>query len=555
MSNLSRRKFLGAGLGTCAGVGAALSLSGCAGNYASGVVTERRDTVNILSKDTQLVRNFNVFSPSNHAGPANGLIFEQLVRLDTFDGAKIKPWLASGWEFSGDGRELTFTVRDGLTFSDGHPLTADDFHFSMRLPLKYPELNSSGAGYTGVTKINDRQVKLTFEQPSFQNLINCTEITIVPKHLWEKHDPRTWTTPEPVGTGPSTLAGFSSQQFLFQSRKNYWAGALPMPYVRFPTASEDSAKLLMVDGQLDLSTIAWPGGEKHYVERDRSTYYYAPRPNGGCEGIVFNLTKAPWNDVHVRRALSMAIDRGVVSRVLADGQQPMTVTNLDDDIYRDWLVKKYIGKVQPLDVAGAKRELKAGGWSVEGGKLVKNGKSYAVNFRFITDYPAWHIETAVVADQWQHNLGLKVNLIAQPGATYNGKVNAGDFDVAYWFCGNANGVYQAYYSLLDPSLKVPIGKVAVGNPGRWDDPKTKKLMAIMRGTDDQAVLHEAGAQMQKIVVEQVPFIPVLSGGIWNAINKTYWKDWPIQDGAPLKVADSTADLVLMLQKLRKADRA
>lgn len=548
MRQLSRRNFLTAG----AAVGAAATLGGCGRSYASGIVTDRRDTVNILSKDTQLVRNFNVFSPSNHAGPSGGLIFEQAVRLDTFDGAKVKPWLASSWEFGDGGRELTFTIRDNITFSDGAPLTADDFLFSVQLPLKHEELTPTGAGFTAVEKVSDRQVKLIFEEPSYQNLFNCTNIKIVPKHLWEGHDPVTWTTPEPVGTGPCTLAGFSSQQYLFERRKGYWAGELPMRYVRYPTASEDSAKLLMMDDQLDLSTIAWPGGQKHYVEVDPSKYFYQPKPSGGCEGIVFNHTKLPWSDVHVRRALSMAIDRQVVSDVLADGQQPMPITNLDDNIYREWLVPEYAGQVQKLDVAGAKRELEKGGWTVEGGQLVKDGKSYPVNFRFITDYPAWHIETAVVADQWQRYLGLKVNLIAQPGATYNGKINSGDFDVAYWFCGNANGVYQSYFSLIDPSLAVPVGKVASGNPGRWKDPETKKLMAKMRGTDDDAELRSAARRLQKIVVEQLPFLPVLSGGIWNATNLTYWKGWPTEADSPLKYADSTPDLVLMLQNLKRA---
>jgi peptide/nickel transport system substrate-binding protein len=303
---------------------------------------------------------------------------------------------------------------------------------------------------------------------------------------------------------------------------------------------------------LDLSTIAWPGGQKHYVDRDRAKYFYNPKPSGGCEGIMFNHTKAPWNDVHVRRALSMAIDRSVVSSVLADGQLPMPVTNLDDKIYHDWLLPEYRGKVQQLDVAGARRELARGGWKVEQGQLVKDGKRYPINFRFVTDYPAWHIETAVIADQWQRYLGLNVHLIAQPGATFNAQVNSGNFDVAYWFCGNGNGVYQSYYTLLDPSLYVPIGKVAVGDPGRWKDPETKRLMAQMRGTEDQATLLSAGHQLQKIVVEQVPFIPVLSGGIWNAINQTYWKDWPTAADSKLKVADSSPDLVIMLQHMKRA---
>lgn len=548
MDAFSRRNLLRLG----GGAAAATALGGCGRGSASGVATDRHDTVSILSKDVQAVRNFNTFSPSNHAGPSAGLIYEQIVRLDTFDGAAIKPWLASAWEFGNGGKALTFTVRDNVSFSDGHPLTADDFFYSMQLPLKHADLTPSGANYTGVEKVAPNKVTLTFDQPAYQNLANCTNIKIVPQHLWDNHDPVKWTAPDPIGTGPCVLAGFSSQQFLFRRRPDYWGGALPMKYVRYPSASEDSAKLLMIDGQLDLSTIAWPGGQQHFVGRDPSKYFYHPKPSGGCEGIMFNHTKAPWDDVHVRRALSMAIDRNVVSKVLADWQEPMPVTNLDDTIYHEWVLPEYRGKVQQLDVAGARRELAKGGWKVEHGNLVNGGQRYPVNFRFITDYPAWHIETAVIADQWQRYLGLNVHLIAQPAATFNSQVNSGDFEVAYWFCGNGNGVYQSYYTLLDPSLYVPLGKVAAGDPGRWKDAETKRLLALMRGTDDKATLMSAGHKLQRIVVEQVPFIPVLSGGIWNAINMTHWKGWPIGDSSPLKVADSSPDLVIMLQHMTRA---
>ncbi len=547
MDAFSRRNFLRLG-GSAAAVTA---LAGC-GRESGGVTTPRRDTVSILSKDVQAVRNFNIFSPANHAGPSAGLIFEQIVRLDTFDGASIKPWLASAWEFSEGGKALTFTVRPGVRFSDGHPLTADDFLYSMQLPLKHSELTPSGVNYTGVQKVGPDKVMLTFDAPAYQNLANCVNIKIIPKHQWEKHDPVKWTCPDPIGTGPCVLGEFSEQQYVFTRRPGYWSGTLPMKYVKYPTATEDSAKLLMVDGQLDLSTIAWPGGQKHYVDRDPAKYFYNPKPSGGCEGIMFNHTKAPWNDVHVRRALSMAIDRSVVSSVLADGQLPMPITNLDDKIYHDWLLPEYRGKVQQLDVAGARRELAQGGWKIEQGQLVKDGKRYPVVFRFITDYPAWHIETAVIADQWQRYLGLNVHLIAQPAATFNSQVNSGNFDVAYWFCGNGNGVYQSYYTLLDPSLYVPIGKVAAGDPGRWKDPETKRLLAQMRGTEDHATLLSAGHKLQRIVVEQVPFIPVLSGGIWNAINQSYWKGWPIAASSKLKVADSSPDLVIMLQHMKRA---
>ncbi|HVX46473.1 MAG TPA: ABC transporter substrate-binding protein [Mycobacteriales bacterium] len=524
--------------------------SGC-GSGTSGSTGPRRDTVAILNKDVQAVRNFNVFSATAHSYPAEGLVFEAIARIDTFHGAAVKPWLASGWEFSEGGKALTFTVRKGIRFADGHPLTADDFLYSMQQPLKHTELKQSGLNYQKVEKVSEDQVRCYFDAPAYQDLPNCVNIKVVPAHVWSQHDPVTWTCPDPMGTGPCLLESFSTQQAVMRRRRSgYWGGRIAPEYVKYKSATEDSAKLLMIAGELDLSTIAWPGGQEHYVDRDPSRFIYNPAPSGGSEGVRFNLTKPPWNDVHVRRALSMTIDRKAVSTVLNDGQPPMPITNLDTNIYRDWLLPEYAGKIQELDVAGARRELEAGGWSVEGGRLVKDGKHYPILFKFITDYPAWHIEAAVVADQWSKHLGLNVHQIAQPAATLNNQVNSGDFEISYAFLGSGNGIYTAYRD-LDPALAAPIGKVASANAGRWKDPKTKRILARMRATDDHATLLECGHQLQRIVVEQVPYIPVLGGGIWNAINTTYWQDWPNDKNSPMKVADSTPDLVLGLQQLKR----
>lgn len=547
---MSRRNFLRAA-GTAA---VAVELGGCARSGSTSDI-RRSDTFSVLNKDVQAVRNYNAFSPSNHATPSFGLVYEQLVRLDALHGARIRPWLASGWEFSDGGRTLTFTARRGVTFSDGTPMTADDIFYTLQLPLKHAELTASGVDYTGVHMAGPDKVALTFDEPSYQNLVECVNVRVIPRHIWQHQDPVKWTNPNPVGTGPAVLESFSSQQSTFRRRKGYWGGDLPMEYVRYPCATEDAAKLMLIDGELDLATIAWPGATQHYVPRDPRKYRYNPPPAGGSEGVAFNLTTPPWNDVRVRRAMSLAIDRKVVSRVMNDGQLPMYVTNLDDRIYRDWIAPEYRGKVQQLDVAGARHELQQAGWSVQNGRLVKDGRAHRVSMRFCNDYPAWHIESAVLVDQWRKHLGLDVELIAQPGATFFNQVNAGHFDIALWFCGNGTSMYQSYHSIMDPALSVPAGKVATGNPGRWNDLATKKLLAGMRQTDHEPTLQKLGHQLQKIVVEQVPFVPNVSGNMWCVINQSYWTDWPDDRTSKMVAADSGPDLVLMLQQLKRVNQA
>lgn len=548
MTTLSRRDALRAGGLLAASVG----LSGC-GSGTAGGDAPRKDTLCVLNKDVQAVRNYNLFSPSNHAGPVNGLVYEQLVRQNALDGGKVEPWLASGWEFSDGGKTLTFELRRDVRFSDGRPMTADDVFYTLELPLKHDELNASGVGYTSVRKVGPHQVELRFDAPAYQNLPYCVNVRVMPQHIWASQDATKWTNPDPVGTGPYVLESFSTQQTTLRRRNGYWGGRMVPEYVKFLSASEDAAKLLVVAGDLDYATIAWPGGEEHFADRDPDKYIYDPPPAGGSEGVMFNHTKAPWNDVHVRRALSMGMDRRAIADLMNDGQEPMPISDLDGRIYRDWVLPEYADKVQQLDVAGALRELEDGGWTIESGRFVKDGQSYRVSMRFNNDYPAWQIEAAAIVDQWSRHLKLDVQLIAQPGATFSNQVNSGDFDVALWFCGNANGVYISYGGLIDPSRIVPKGEVATANPGRWDDPQTRRLFERMRGTDDHKILLSCAHQLQRIVVEQVPFAPVVNGCIWFAGNRTYWKNWPDNRTSKMRAADSTPDMVMMLRQLQKAE--
>jgi peptide/nickel transport system substrate-binding protein len=115
----------------------------------------------------------------------------------------------------------------------------------------------------------------------------------------------------------------------------------------------------------------------------------------------------------------------------------------------------------------------------------------------------------------------------QPSAGYYDKQNLGQFDLAAASTGGS-GVYGVY-RFLSSSFKVPVGKSATLNQGRWSDPQTDTIIAAMQRTDDVDQLKTLGRQLQKIVVDKVPFSPIYNNFYFVDINATRWTGWPRPD--------------------------
>ncbi|OIV35890.1 hypothetical protein BIV57_19450 [Mangrovactinospora gilvigrisea] len=546
-----RRSILRAGGALSLGALAPPVLAACGGPASATV--PRSDTVSVLNKDTAIVRNFNPYSPSNHTGPMGRYIYEPPLWIPRLDPAKPQPWLASAFSWSRGGRELTLTLRKGVRFNDGSPLTLDDFVHSLDIPLKKPEFNTAGVTYTDVRATGPDTVVLTFDKPAYQDLYALGQLSVVSKRQLAGHDLATWNNPDPVGTGPGRIAAFTTNQVRIRLRRGYWGGdAFPTRNLKFPSASEDTAKLLLLDGDLDFASIAWPSGQTNFVDRDPAQNLYSPLPSGTIAMIAFNHTKAPWNDIHVRRALSMAIDRSAVSRTVASGQDPANLAGLAPEVYGSWLLPEY-RRSQPLDVAGARRELAAGGWQIKGGNLVKDGRTHTVSMTSIADWPAYRIMSAATADQLRRHLGLNVNLQLQVGATFDSHYNSGTFDIQYRLYSSGT-LYQFYNTLLDGQGMLPVGKIAASNQMRWKNADTDRLLAAMRVTDDPKLIASYAASLQKIFVEQLPVVPVLWECIWAVATRRYWTGWPTNRGIRHYFGFDAAapEAILALKGLRRS---
>lgn len=297
------------------------------------------------------------------------------------------------------------------------------------------------------------------------------------------------------------------------------------------------------------------GADKDFVARDPKTNVYAVYATGGSTALYFNNAVAPYNNVHVRRALSAAVDARKMLSLNDTGQAPANITGLDEQAYGDVIAREYRGKVNRQDIALAKRELKAGGYTVRKGELVKGGKSYPLELKIIQEYANWQAYARGFADQAKQALGLNVKVLPVQSSSFDPEVNEGDYGMAFNYAGSGTGVFNSYSAMLDSSYAQPIGKNSnFDNTERWKDPQTDRLLHRLSETDDPARIKEISAELEKIVADQVPLRPLFQSVWFLDINTSRWKGWPkpgVDNYVPHFI--NGPDFTLTLQHLKPAE--
>ncbi|WP_460395680.1 ABC transporter substrate-binding protein [Actinophytocola sediminis] len=488
------------------------------------------DTLVIAKTDagTTYPRNFNVVGPATQKTPGASLIYEPLVRTDYSDGATTKPWLAEKWAFADGGATLNFTLRQGVTFSDGKPLTVDDVLFSLSLPIEQPQFNIAGVTYESVAKVDDRTVAVHFAQPAYSELNQFAnpQLPVVPKHIWAAQDLNTWTNPDPVGTGPVTLATFSAQQVTLATRADYWGGAPKMKTVKIIPTSQDAVKAQLLRGEVDWAATSWPGADKEYVAVDPEHHQYQQYATGRAYALVFNAARAPFDDPDLRRALSLAIPRTDIVATLNRPGTEAGPTGLAEQVYGDWLKSDYRGTDPAVDLTGARKALADGGFTVQDGALVKDGRSFTPTLSFNQDY-GWGAYADIIVSSWQQTFGLTVKTVGVPSVNLYEQQQLGEFDLTVAEIGGP-GVF-ATYAGFNSVYRKPLGQKAPANFGRFDNGDLDAAIQAMASTDDQAKLKDLAQDAQTVVVEQVPFAPIYNSYWFININSTRWGGWPAPD--------------------------
>ncbi|OIV39497.1 hypothetical protein BIV57_01320 [Mangrovactinospora gilvigrisea] len=512
----------------------AATLAACSTSRgSSGSDASNIDTLNMTasSATSTFVRNWNGFSPATDKAPGTSFFYEPLIRIDTMHAKTPEGWLAKSFAWSNAGKTLTFHLRPGVTWSDGKPFTSADVRYTFELPTKTPGLAVVPIGYRSLATPDAHTVVIDFAKPAYQKLATFSTLNIYPQHIWAHHNPKSWTNPDPVGTGPATVSGFSPQQIALTMRKNYWGG--PGKGVKKVDikafATPETAKAMVLNNQLDWTSINWQSAKKYFTSKDPAHNHYWVYPTGGDSGLDYNTGKAPLDDVHVRRALSYAADPQKLLPLAPTGQGVANVTGYSAAVYGSLIAPAYRNQKVTADLSKAKAELAKASYKLNSsGVFTKGGKAYPLTIKSVAEYTNWPVWADGLAEQWKEDLGLKVSAVRVPLAQMTPQLSKGDYDIAWDWQVNGSSAWASAFGVLHSANTAPEGKPALTDYTRWNNPTTDRLLNAWQNTNpaDLAAQQKYAYQLQKITVDNMPFRPLVDNGSFVVASSKNWTGWP-----------------------------
>ena len=508
------------------------------------------------------IRNFNPLMPEGSTArwPTQAGIYEPMIVYNTAKG-EILPWLATEYAYSEDSKTLTFTTREGVNWSDGTPFTANDVAFTFNLLLENEGLTGSGAVraalafVTDVQAPDDKTVVFTFSQAFTPGLYDIGEQTIVPEHLWKDvTDPVTFTNENPVGTGPFTdVKVFEAQYWELHKNPSYWQEG--KPYVqgfRFPAySSNDAANLATVNGENDWAANFIPDVQKTYISKDEENNHYWFPPFGADVHLYTNTTKAPFDNVDVRKAISMALDREkMVSIAMYDYTHPADATGLSD-AYERWKNQAAVdaGKAWvSLDVDAANALLDAAGLTREGDgtRMLEDETPMKYDLNVVSGWSDWVSACQIMAENLKE-IGIEASVKTYEVAAWQERVQKGEFDLSIGWSSGGPTPFNYYRGQMSSKTAEPVGTVGNENWHRFASEEADTLLdqfATASEFDEQKAIAD---QLQMLYAENAPAIPLFPGPQWGEFNTKRFTDFPSEENpyAILSTYENPDRLIVM----------
>jgi peptide/nickel transport system substrate-binding protein len=498
----------------------------------SATTNTNRALVMESSPETSIVDDFNPYATtqSPYGMGATGLIYEPLVEFNLASTTVQYPWLATSYSWSNGGKAITFTIRQGVKWNNGTPMTAADVAFTFSLMKSNAAINLGGLDITSVTSSGDT-VTVNFPTAQYTNLENIAGVGIVPKAIWSKAgNPATFTDPKPVGTGPYELGTFTPQGFTLVKNPYYWQPSkIKVAKVYFPGYTSNTGALsALFSGQIDWTGNYIPGLQKNFVDTDPAHHHYYEASNGD-ESFEPNLTKWPLSDLAVRKAISLAVDRTVLGEEGEAGlENPvLNATGLTLPAFQAWSAPVANMTISAQsNVAAAEAVLKAAGYTKgSNGFFEKNGKTVAFTIISPSAYTDM-AEVDSIAAQELRAAGIDASFQGLSVNAWNADVASGNFQMTEHWSNGGISPYAEYNGWLNSALAS--GSSATGDFERLKVPALDADLNALAGANTVSEQAQLLVPLEKYVAANLPIIPLETAAEWFEYNSQHFVGWPTQ---------------------------
>ena len=445
-------------------------------------------------------------STSMPVGQTASKIYDGLLEYN-FD-LSPRPCLAESWNVSPDGLTITFNIRKGVKFHDGHPMTSEDVRYSiMEVLIKYHARGGKFKIIESIQTPDDHTVliKLKSSSPALMMAFSGYESPIIPKHLFAGKDIKNHPLAnKPIGTGPFKFVEWKRGQYMrFDRNQDYWSPGQPyfdrIVVQTIPDSATRSAVLEKGDFQLagfgavpnnDAKRL---GALPNLIVTTKGYENFSP-----ISELDFNTKVKPFNNKKVRQAVAFCIDRKFVIENIWFDFGKIATGPINSNFEAAGL---YTSKVKNYDVSNrievANRLLDEAGYP---------RKSDGYRFEITHDITPYGSEWQSFGEytvQQLDKIGIKARLRVEDVATWLKRIYTNyDFTLSSnWlntFADPVLGVHRLYHSnAIKPGT-------VFKNASRWSSPLTDKLMDMASVEPDQEERGALYQAFQKILVEEVP---------------------------------------------------
>jgi peptide/nickel transport system substrate-binding protein len=519
--------------------------------------------------------------PTTFNYPLNDSLFSRFVYQYLFEGLvgtngvtqEIQPALAESWKISDDKLRLEFTLREGLKWSDGAPLTADDVMFSFQEVYLNPKIATDTkdilrVGEKGdlptIRQLDDRRIEFGVSEPFAPFLRNVGGQPILPAHILRdstrQQDNKgnlkylsTWGTDTDarkiIANGPYIMDSYTpGQRVIFRRNPNYWrkdTANLPQPYVdRIVTqivGSEDGQLLNFRSGDLDSLAINPEAFQLMKQEEGRGKYtIYNGGPDQGSRFLTFNLNKAKndkgqpfvdpvhsqwFNNLAFRQAVAYGIDRDRMKTSIYQGIGDLQNSPLESS-NPFYLAPENGGKAYNYDPERSKTLLKEAGFKYGSKGELLDGAGNRVQFvLLVKSEEKARVSVAAQIQQDLAQLGMKVDLQV---IAFNSVIKR--LDSRNWECyvggfggsgadpHSSSNVWRSNGSLHQFNKAPEEGEPPISGweATEWEKEIDRLFTAGARELDEnkRKVFYN---QFQQIAQEQLPFIHLVNPLVLKAV--------------------------------------
>lgn len=442
-------------------------------------------------------------------------LFEGLTAVDEETSEPV-PAAAERWDVSDDGRTWTFHLRDDLKWSDGAPLTAEDFVYSLRRALSpsrnfeyayvlYPiagaeDFNAGrdpGGSRVGIHASDAHTLVLTLAKPNpaLAAILALPIAFPVPRHVIEplaaEQRDREWTRPgKLVGNGPFRLVEWTPNQRIVVERSSHFRtadGTRLNGIVFYPYENASAQEAAFRAGQIHLTTGVPLSRIATYRREQPERLREDPFLSTGF--LRFNTTRPPFNDVRVRRAFALAIDRdALVQHVLLGGSPATALTPPRTG--------GYTARASVPDDAAAARELLAAA-GFPGGR----GFPQVEMMTFTSELNQRLLEA--LQQGWRMELGVAVSLVLKEQRVWLEDERQLNYDIS-----NARWIGD----YVDPSTFLEVFLGSSGNNATgWSDSEYDAWVEAARSEQDEQRRMELFQKAEARLLEAAPIAPIYHG--------------------------------------------